>query len=166
VSRGRTWIALALGGAVFTGTLVDDALARRRKARLVASVDGKRFKGWKRAIQGTYSTVSFSAGGSTRPKRGISRTLVVDCAGVNVAAVPLPVTPTPDRCTGIYTELNIRTGDFKAWSSPGMAVTVSAFDGSRLVGTFSGVIQPADPADAPLAVENGTFNLPVLDVGV
>ena len=47
-----------------------------------------------------------------------------------------------------------------------MAVTLTEFDGSRPIGTFRGVIQPADPVDAPLTVENGTFNLSVLDVGV
>jgi hypothetical protein len=157
---------LALGAVVLNATLVDDGLARRRKSRLVATIDGKRFKGWKRATGGVYSMASFSAQGSTRPRRGISRTLAVACAGVDIAAVPLPVTPTPTFCTAVYDELNIRTGAFKAWASLGMEVTVTSFDGSRLVGAFRGTVQPADPVDAPVTVENGTFNVSVLNVGV
>jgi hypothetical protein len=160
--RRLVWVL----AVVLAVPLLDDAQARRPRARLSASVDGKRFKAWKRGLTGIYSTASFSAGGSTKPRRGMIRTLQVACAGVDIKTVTLPFAPT--LCTGIYQENNIRTGGLKNWSALGIELTADSFDGSRMVGTFRGVIGPStsNPTEPPVTVEGGTFTVYVVDTGV
>ena len=162
----RDGLVLLLAAVIVAGALVDEATARRPRPRFVATVGGKRFKGWRRATRGAYSTTSFTVGASTRPRRGLLRTIAVSCAGLDLRAVALPVMPTAGFCSGIYQEQNLRTGLLKTWGSLGLEVTVSAFDGTRVVGTVRGVIQPGDPADAPVSLEEGAFAMMLLDVGV
>jgi hypothetical protein len=164
VRRSRTsWLVLALSAAVLAGPLMDDAVAKKPKARFSARVDGKRVKALKRAIVLLYSTTSFSVNGATNVRRGVVRTVTANCLG-NLKTLVLPATLS---CYGTYTEAR-RTGA-KDWArNDGMAVTVESFDGSRAVGTFHGTLDPgpSHAGDPPVTVESGSFSIVLTDVGV
>ena len=79
----------------------EHAFAKKAKSRLLAVVDGKRYKSSKRALIGVYATTSFSVNGASRKRHGIVRSITVNCGPVDIKTVVLPVTLT---CFGFYTE--------------------------------------------------------------
>jgi hypothetical protein len=157
-------LAILLAAIIVTGPTVGDALAKQQKARFSALVAGKRLK-VKRAIFGTYVSTGFGVIAQAPPRRRVARALSIDCLG-DIKTIPLPaVVP---QCLGTYTEKKLRGGGLKQWTSLGMEVTVGFFDGSKLVGTFRGVIQPStsNPTDPPVAVEGGSFTVFVRSLGI
>lgn len=170
VSR-RSWLVVVVGAVILAAPMIDDAVARKQRSRFSAMVDGKRLKGWKRATFATYATTGFGVIASARPRRGVVRSLSVDCVGVDLRTITLPVF-WPDfssmpECFGFYLETRLR-GGLKQWTSAGMEVTVDSFDGTRVVGTFRGIIQPStsNPSEPAVTVEGGRFSVFVRDAGV
>lgn len=157
------WLVALLGAVVLAGPLIGDAVAKKPKARFSAMVDGKRRKALKRAIFFIYSTTSFSVNGATKLRRGVSRTITANCLG-DLRALVLPATL---GCYGTYTEAG-RTGA-KDWArNNGMEVTLESFDGSRVVGTFRGALDPgpSHASDLPVTIEGGSCSIILTDVGV
>lgn len=160
--RRRAWFVMMLAAVLLAGPLVNDAHARK-KARLSATVNGKRLKSLKRAVIGLYAATSFSVNGATRPRRGLVRSLTVNCGPVDLRAVTIPITLT--GCYGAYTEAG--TVPFKQWVGTAVELTVDSFEGSRLVGRFRGTLDiPGTPGDPPATVEDGSFSLVFTDTGV
>jgi hypothetical protein len=164
--RRSHWLVMTLAAVVLAGPLIEDAVAKRPKSHLSATVNGKRLKSSKRGIMGLYATSSFSVNGATKPRRGRVRSITVNCGPVNIKTVALPITLTD--CFGAYTEAGRKAADFKQWTSGGMELTVESLDGDRIVGTFRGAIQAsgANPGDPPASVEGGTFSLVLTGTGV
>jgi hypothetical protein len=73
---------VTLGVLILAGPVVESALAMRRKPRMTALVDGKRFKSLKRRV-----------------KRGVSRAISVNCGSIDLQTMPVPSAPIP--CLGI-----------------------------------------------------------------
>jgi len=161
--RGRSWLAVALGAVLLTGSLIDDAAARKPKARLSATVAGKRLKALRRATFLIYSTTSFSVTGQTNVRHGLSRAVSAACLG----DLKTLVLPTTLGCYGTYTEAR-RSGARDWQRNEGMQVTIASFDGTRAVGTFQGTLDPgpSHAADPTVGVENGAFSIVIRESGV
>ena len=156
-------LGVALGALVLAGLRVDDALAKKPKASFVATVNSKRLQGSQQGITALYATTSFSVNGATKPRKGITRTVTVNCLG-NLGALSLPATM---DCYGTYTEA--KKHGAKSWQrNNGMSLTIESFDGSRVVGTFHGMLDPApaQPTDPVVVIERGTFSIVVTQIGV
>lgn len=164
--KRSNWLVMVLGAVLLAGPLIGDAFARKPKPLLSATVNDKRLKSSKRGIVGLYATTSFSVNGATKVKRGLVRSITVNCGPVNIKAVPLPNTLT--SCYGAYSESRSKGGPaFKQWTGTAVELAVDSFDGSRIVGRFRGTLDiPQDPGDPPAAVEDGTFSLVFIDTGV
>lgn len=158
----RSWFVVASSAIILAGPLVEAAVAKRPRARLSATVDGKRLKSMKRVALGAVATTSFSVNGQTKPRRGRSRSITVLCGPVNIRLAVLPTTLT--GCYGTYLE----TQPFKQWDSNSMELTVESLDGTHTVGTFRGTIQPSlsNPSEPPVSIEGGSFSIFLLDTGV
>lgn len=167
--RARTWLLILLVGTLVVGPLVTEVSARKRKPRFVALVDGKRFKSTKRAAILLYAPTGFSVNGQTRVKRGVSRFISVSCLGVDLMIDPMTNVVLP--CLGIYQENIVRGGGGqRTWLSEGMELTIESIDGSRVTGSFRGIIQPdtSNPSEPAVAIEGGAFSevLPSLGTSV
>jgi hypothetical protein len=163
----RGWLLIALGALVLAGPTLESAVAKKQKARLSARVDGKRFKGMKRATIFLYATTSFSVNSQTRVKRGVSRAITVNCGPIDLKAVTVP-TPVL-QCFGVYQENVVRgAGGQKTWTTQAMELTVEFFDGTRAAGTFRGTVPASlsNPDEPPVTIEEGSFSAFVRDVGV
>jgi len=168
VTRRRRWLPLALSAVLLIGPLAHEGYAKQGpKSFFKAAVNGKRLKASKRNLLGVLAGVSFSVSGATKPRRGLVRTVTVNCGPVDLRTVP-PST-TLAGCFGSYTEAGSRTTSFRQWTGSAMELTVDSFDGSRLNGSFRGVLadpSTANPSDASASVEEGTFSIALLDLGV
>jgi len=165
--RRSAWLVTALAAILAAGPLVDAAFAKKQKAGFSAVVAGKRLRSAKRAIVGLYTTTSFSVNVQTRVRRGVSRALSINCLGTDLKIITPPA-PIP-QCFGFYTETRVRRGGgLKQWTSAGMEPTGTSFDGTKLEGTFRGVIGPStsNPTEPPVTVEGGSFTVFVRDLGV
>jgi hypothetical protein len=163
----RRWLLLALSAVLAAGPLVHEGYAKRGpKSFFKAVVNGNRLKASKRGLLGALAGSSFSVAGATKPRRGVVRTVTVNCGPVDLPSVPPSTTLT--GCFGSYTEKGTRES-FRQWTSSAMELTVGSFDGSRLTGSFRGALadaSTANPSDAVTSIEEGTFSLVLTDLGV
>lgn len=165
---------MALGAALAVGLAPDEAAAKRkRKERLTATIDGKRFRA--RDFNTSAPGASPIVIGGTKPRVGtVVRSLEVVCV-VPLPELVFPVTPIPpDECTISYFDFRYggaqggTTRRFLGTNDTGaVRVTLESFDGKRLTGTFQGTLGPVDASEmpiegSPVTVENGTFSA-VLD---
>ena len=128
-------------------------------------IDGKKHKGSEVGRGGSVASTSFSVYGAAKPKRGIVRTLQIVCGPADLRTVP---PGTPLTCYGDLTQAGGRTGSYRNWTGLGVDVTVDAFDGRRVSGSFRGIMvnaSSANPTPDPAAIENGTFSLDLLNLG-
>ena len=162
-------LALALGAALVVTTGVHDAAARRKKASVVATINGKhrRWGARKITVSVTADTVTFVAT-VKRPHRlnqfipGVALTCQLDLAGA------FPVTPQfPQLCIVGYSEFRFsRNPDPKMWGGSNFdataEVTFDSFSGNRLTGRFQGTLTSQNtPPNPPVSIENGTFSIDV-----
>ena len=162
----RPWVMLALGAILVAAPLVPEAHAKRTKSFVKTFVDGKKLKASRRGIQGFLAGSSFSIAGATKPKRGVVRTVTVNCGPVDLTTVPPGTTLT--GCFGSYTEAGGKTGSFRQWTGTGIELTVDSFDGTRVTGSFQGVLvdaSTANPSDAAATLEGGTFSVALFSLG-
>jgi hypothetical protein len=162
--RGRWLVAVALGLVLASIAPVDEAAAKRKRSRLAAQVNGRRFNVVKRTVVGTYTTTGISVGGAAKPRRRVIRQVTLTCGIIDLATATLPVT---FDCYASYTESATNATPFKQWASYGVLVTIDSYAEARVAGTFRGTIQPAtDPAEPVTAIENGRFSVQLIDLGV
>jgi hypothetical protein len=171
----RKLCALLVAAAVLaTVPAVRDAYAGRRP-KLVARVNGKRFKAnVKASITGVYYTtagVSMTGlGQKISISRGTIKQLLILCSGIALGSATFPLTV---DCGGTYTD-NTFSGPVppanpKGWGSEtGLQVTFTSFDGTRVKGTFTGSLPPGDsnPTDPPATFEKGKFSMDLIPSGV
>lgn len=163
----RRLVVAALAAALLAGPLLGPALAKKQKARVTALVDGKKLKGQKTATIILYATTSFSVNTQTKPKKGVSRALTVNCGpGVDLRAIPVPSQPL--SCFGIYQINRLRGGGQQTWIGPTqtMELVVESIVYTRVTGTFRGTIPSTDPAVPPVSIEDGRFTAFIRTVGV
>jgi hypothetical protein len=155
----RRLLPAALVVAQLAGPLLGPALAKTQKARVTALVDGKKFKGQKTGTIILYATTSFSVNTQTKPKRGISRALTINCGpGIDLRALALPSPRL--ACFGIYQINRLRgSGGQQTWIGPTqtMELVVDSIVDTRVTGTFRGTIPSDDPAVPPVSIEEGRF---------
>ena len=145
--------ALVLVGAVS----VESAMAKKNK--LIATVNGKRFK-WKGRYVSTLTSDAGTITIATKPGRTI-RTLGFGCA-VNLSRESFPLTTPTEFCNANYTETTHRGSRIKGWLGlQGVRVTYESFDGTRVKGSFSFVLPALSPNDLPPATIEGTFDTTV-----
>ena len=159
----RAWFAVALGWGMLLGPQLEAAFAKKAKSSFSAQVDGKRLKASRRGSQGIYATTSFSVAGQTGVRHGLSRTVTAACLG-NLKTLVLPAAL---DCYGSYIEA--RRHGSKEWSRPsGLQVAIESFDGTRVVGTLQGALDPTAPhaSDPPVTVLGGRFSIILRDAGV
>jgi len=164
--RRYRWLLVALTAVLLAGPLAHDGSAKKPKTFFKAVVDGKKLKGSKLGRGGSLASTSFSVYGATKPRRGIVRTLTINCGPVDLRTVPPGTTLT---CYGDLTQAGGRTDSYRNWTGTGMDLTVDAFDGSRVSGSFHGILvnaSSAKPSNASAVIEDGTFSVILLNLGV
>jgi hypothetical protein len=141
-----------------------------RKELVKAKIDGKRFRGnLQPAIVGSrdanLDTITITGlYQRIRPGKGTVKSLTI-IAQVDLDAVTLPVTVPAFMTTYLDTTVvGFAPTEQKAWAGEGISVTVTAWDGSRLVGTFEGTIPATELSTTPAVVEKGKFKVD-LDYG-
>jgi hypothetical protein len=164
----RRLLLAGLAAALVAGPMLQPALAKRQKAKMSAKIDGKKFKGLKIATTILYATTSFSVNTQTKPKKGFSRALTVNCGpGIDLRALPIPSQPL--SCFGIYQITALRGGNQQTYLGPTqtMELVVESIVDTRVTGTFRGTLpHSTDPAVPPVTVEDGSFTAFIFDVGV
>jgi hypothetical protein len=164
----RRLLLAVLAAALVAGPLLEPALAKRPKAKMTATVDGKKFKGMKNATSMLYATTSFSVNTQTKVKKGISRALTIVCGpGIDLRALPVPSQPL--SCIGIYQINPVRGGDQQTYigPTPTMELVVESIVDTLVTGTFRGTIpHSTDPAAPPVTIEDGRFTAFMLSTGV
>jgi hypothetical protein len=163
----RRLLLAALAAALVAGPMIQPALARQ-KAKMTAKVDGKKFKGLKIATSILYATTSFSVNTQTKPKKGFSRALTVNCGpGIDLRALAVPSQPL--SCFGIYQVTALKGGNQQTFLGPTqtMELVVESIVDTRVTGTFRGTLpHSTDPAVPPVTIEEGRFTAFILDLGV
>jgi hypothetical protein len=159
------WLVVGLSTVALAAPLLDDALALQRKPRFKAQVDGKRFQALKRTVILTYTPANFAVAGRARVKRGVSRGISVNCLE-DLNTIPVPSAPL--FCIGTYAESMRRgAGEQKFWQSLAMELTIQSHDGTRVTGTFRGLLDPIDSnPEQPVTIEEGTFSATVVDLSI
>ena len=166
MTRGRTRSIAAVAAflAVVAGAPIE--AAAKKKAFVAGTVDGEAMK-WK----GRYVLMSYAPAGGVfivatkraRPGK-ILPTIGVGCA-VDLTTATFPVTMA-FGCSANYTETRVG-GSFEThgWISLGEALTVTfdSFDGTRLTGSASGVLEPVYGGDAPITIDVTFGGKAVLD---
>ena len=132
---------------------VETAFAKKNK--VIATVDGKRYK-WK----GRYVLASFSGNGTiivaTKPGKTI-RTIGFGCA-IYPPNETFPVTPPGFACNASYTVTTNRGSSITGWlATQDVQVTYDSFGDGRIGGSFSGVLDALGTGEPPVTIE-GTFN--------
>lgn len=161
-TRSRA-LTLVLACSLLT-VAAGDALAKKPRSHVTAIANGKRFRASKLGITAVSASTGFSIGGSTKPKRGLTRAVTASCLA-DLSTVTLPATFT---CYGSYTETRKRTADFRQWTGD-MTVVVETIDGNRIGGTFTAVLaspSSANPTDTAATIEGGRFSVELLGLGV
>jgi hypothetical protein len=162
--RASRWIVAAV---LLTTLAAAPPMATARtpkpKQSISAVVNGHRVKFKRNAISSSGSAdTGFATGGAQQPHRlgQTLRGLVVGCA-IGLASSVFPVDG--QYCTMGYSETKFsRNPTFKQWAAvEGVRVTITSFDGSRVNGTFDGMLLPATPgADyGPATVQGGKFSI-------
>jgi hypothetical protein len=145
--------------ALVSAVSVETALAKKNK--VVATINGKRLK-WK----GRFVIASFSGNGTiivaTKPARPgkIMRTFGFGCA-IFPPNETFPLTPSAEICNANYTETRISGANvsINGWLAvQGVQVTYSKFEGGRLEGTVSAVLDPLPGSGLAAVAIEGTFN--------
>ena len=164
----RRLLLAALAAALVAGPWLQPALAKRQKAKVTAKVDGKKFKGLKIATTILYATTGFSVNTQTKPKKGFSRALTVNCApGIDLRALVVPSQPL--SCFGIYQVTALKGGNQQTFLGPTqtMELVVESIVDTLVTGTFRGTLpHSTDPAVPPVTIEEGRFTAFINDVGV
>jgi hypothetical protein len=94
------------------------------------------------------------------------RTFFINCGPVDLRTVAPGTILT---CYGDLTHAGGRASDYRQWSGTAVELTVDAFDGSRVSGGFRGVLEipsSGNPTADPAVVEDGTFSVILLNLGV
>jgi hypothetical protein len=149
---------VALTALALVGVVSVEALAKKNK--IIATVDGKRYK-WK----GRYVIGGISGNGTiivaAKPGRTV-RTIGFGCP-IYPPTETFPLTPPAEFCNANYTEARYVGGvSTKGWLAvQGVNVTYDAFDGSRISGSFSAVLDGVTPNGLPPLTIEGTFNTAV-----
>src|SRR5262245_15705920 len=156
--RPRRYLVVGMTAIAFVGVVsVETAMAKKNK--VIATVNGKRFK-WKGRYVSTGTSDVGTITVATKPGRTI-RTLGFGCA-VNLSRETFPLTTPTEFCNANYTETTNRGSRIKAWLAlEGVSVTYESFDGSRVSGSFSIVLQAVSPNDLPPTTIEGTFDTAV-----
>ena len=139
--------------------------ASAKKNRVIASFNGKRHR-WKGrfVVANTNQTIGtvIAAANGARPG-GLVRALGFGCGAVYLPTATLPVTPPSDFCTANYTEERVsRHPAAKGWLAlQSIQVTYESFDGTRVTGTFAGVLDPVPGNPLPAVTIQGSFDTTV-----
>lgn len=159
--RSGRLVAAFLGALLLAAPLAGEAQAGR-KPTVSARINGKQLKASGRRAFASYGDLILLISG-TNPKRPAVRTIAFGCAPVDLAAVTFPYT-----CAGggTYQEVRTRPTSARGWGTVhGLHVTIEEFSGTRIRGTFSGTFESGNQNGTqplpPIAVENGTFNVPM-----
>jgi hypothetical protein len=134
---------------------VDTALAKKNK--VIATVNGKRVK-----FKGIRVLASYSGNGTIiiGQKLGhTQRTFGFGCP-IYPPTQTFPVNLPPEYCNANYTEVKGGT-NYKTWLALSANVTYDSFDGSRITGSFSVVLDGLSPNGLPHATIEGTFDTEV-----
>jgi len=134
---------------------------RGKKEKLKAKINGKGFKAnLKDSIVGAHdptTNVVTLIGLSHKGLRKVTvKTLSLSCVAP-LAGTTFPMTVTD--CTGSFSIATASLGGASSvgWAGPGLSMTVTSFDGTRLNGTFDGTLPPSDLSDSPANVLKGKF---------
>lgn len=164
----RRLLLAALAAVLVAGPMLQPALAKRVKAKMTAKVDGKKLKGLRIATTILYASTGFSVNTQTKPKKGFSRALTVNCApGIDLRALAIPSPPL--SCFGIYQITALKGGNQQTYLGPTqtMELVVESIVETMVTGTFRGTLpHSTDTAVPPVSIEEGRFTAFILDVGV
>jgi hypothetical protein len=144
--------------------IVPAGTAFAKKNKIIATVNGKKLK-----AKGRHAPASYNDNGTTilaSKGRRLIRTLGVGCAINPLRETTFPLTPPPEVCSANYTETRVKGTNvtISGWLAvTGANVTFDTFDGSRLTGRFSVVLDAVDPIGAPPVTIEGTFDVGPLE---
>ena len=156
----RSILAPTLAVALVTGFAATEAAAGKGD-KILATVNGHRVRLRRALVCDGYTPAVVSMVGAQKPHRlgQTVRSLAVACA-IDITTSAFPVSP--EFCAIGYAEIKVKPGvPVKQWggSNPDVQVTLEQFDGTVLVGTFSGPLQPVSGTTDPATVTNGRFSL-------
>jgi hypothetical protein len=86
------------------------------------------------------------------------KTLTFSCT-VDLPSAGFPVTVASVFAYSDNTFKGFIPGSPIAWAGDGVNVTLTAFDGTRVSGTFEGTLPPGDGATGPATITGGKFTL-------
>lgn len=159
ISRLGRCAVVAVTAAVLVA-VVPAGTAFAKKNSITSTVNGKKLK-----AKGRRALLSYNDNGTTiiaSKGRRLIRTLGVGCAINPLRETTFPLTPPPEFCSANYTETRVKGANvtISGWLAPqGANVTFDTFDGRRLTGRFSVVLDAVTPNGAPPATIEGTFDL-------
>ena len=175
MTTNMRWLGMGLlCAALVTGGLPGEALAGK-KAFIKARINGKGFKVKHNPNKAKVATAStnglggFIINGTTATagrRGGTLREVTLACGFPDLS--PASTFPVTASCGGGYTDTKVSLGGttIRGWGTDDqIQVTITAFDGTRLTGTWGGQFEEAgdtNPGDPPAVVENGKFSLDVL----
>jgi hypothetical protein len=132
------------------------AFAGRKKTIIAGTVDGDAMK-WK----GRYASITQNpevgvfiiATKRARPGK-ILPTIAFGCAVNLLAQTQFPLTMTLG-CTANYTETRVGGSEGKLWLALGESTTITfeTFDGTRVTGHMTSMLDPAVGADGPITID-------------
>lgn len=150
-------LVLAVAAALVVGPAAE-AVAKKPKRIISATIDGKRLKPTKRTVylSAGGGTIGFLASAQKIRIRGTTKTLMVSCA-VLLAGRTFPFTSTD--CLVTYGETKGVSQKF--WShvviDGSTSVTFDSYDGTNIAGSFQSVVPPGPGNSAPPVSVVGTF---------
>lgn len=161
-------VPVLVAGLLLGGVGGGVAEAKKKKPVVQASIDGKKFKNSKRTppsavYQGLTGLFIVQAGSQKGGRRSVSIKTLSFSTQVDLATATLPITV--PAFTAMYTDNTYRgltPGAPKSWVGEGLNVTITAFDGARISGTFEGSLPPGSGVTAPATFTGGKFDLPIL----
>ena len=160
-SRSRRWTLAATLAVPLLLTLPATEARAGKGDKVTATVNGRRVKFRKKLVCGGYTSGAVAVVGGQMPHRlhQLARTIVVSCVLIDVTKSTFPVSP--PSCQVGYNEIRFKPQLARQWvgASPDIQVTLEAFDGTRLQGSFGGTLGPFGGTTSAATVTNGTFSV-------
>jgi len=149
---GRCVVVAVTALALVAVVSVETALAKKNK--VIATVNGKRYK-----FKGIRVLASYSGSGTIIVSQKLGRTLRTFGFGCPIypPTETFPVNLPAEFCNANYTEVKGGT-NYKSWLALTANVTYDSFDGTRIAGSFSVVLDGVSPNGLPPATIEGTFD--------
>ena len=170
-----TWglIVLVAAGLVLTSPALEAQARRARKAKIKCRLDGEKFKTNTRGggAGGTYEQPIDElaiVGGRAKYRGRNPATISIDVRTFSMIVLPIDdlataafplVVPVTSAVYSKTITKGFSVVEAKIFEGEGVTMTVTSFDGTRILGTAEGTIPPLEGATEPALVEGCKFSI-------